>query len=170
MINPRERGELPTGSREISGHINHITFNAPLRRDVELIEALRRETGRNWFKRNTLSGRLQRHRFHLVDAGRYTATLKHETKMKPDWGLFTYLHGAGRTEAHKWLDRHRSDIGWRETARLRERILGEAPPAAVPGGLVDGRRGLWCTKRADRLGRVWGHRPPGMRADSESRP
>ncbi|MDP5009491.1 MAG: patatin-like phospholipase family protein, partial [Glaciimonas sp.] len=27
MINPRERMELPTGSREISGHINHITFN-----------------------------------------------------------------------------------------------------------------------------------------------
>ena len=50
--------------------------------------------------------------------------------MKPDWGLFTYLHGAGRTEAHKWLDRHRRDVGRYETARLKERILGEA--AAAP--------------------------------------
>ena len=46
--------------------------------------------------------------------------------MKPDWGLFTYLHGAGRTETHKWLDRHRGDVGRRETAHLGERILGEA--------------------------------------------
>ncbi len=126
MINPRERSELPTGSREISGHVNHITFNAPLRRDVELIEALRREARCGWFGRNTFAGRLRRHRFHLVDAGRYTAALKHETKMKPDWGLFTYLHGAGRTETHKWLDRHRGDVGRRETAHLGERILGEA--------------------------------------------
>lgn len=136
MINPRERSELPTGSREISGHINHITFNAPLRRDVELIGALRREARGRWFNRNTFAGKLRRHRFHLVDAGRYTAALKHETKMKPDWGLFTYLHGAGRTETHKWLDRHRSDVGHRETARLAERILGEPPleqPASLQG-------------------------------------
>lgn len=138
MINPRERSELPTGSREISGHINHITFNAPLRRDVELIETLRVEGARGWFKRSTLAGKLHRHRFHLVDAGRYTASLKHETKMKPDWGLFTYLHGAGRTEAHKWLDRHRRDVGRRETARLGERILGAEPPA-VAGGDEQGR-------------------------------
>lgn len=136
MINPRERSELPTGSREISGHINHITFNAPLRRDVELIEALRVEAAGSWFNRNTLAGKLRRHRFHLVDAGRYTAALKHETKMKPDWGLFTYLHGAGRTEAHKWLDQHRGDVGRRETARLAERILGEETrqvPLGMPG-------------------------------------
>ena len=44
---------------------------------------------------------------------------------KPDWGLFTYLHGAGRTETHKWLDRHRNDVGRRESARLGERILGD---------------------------------------------
>jgi len=133
MVNPRERMELPTGSREISGHINHITFNAPLRRDVELIETLRQESKKSWFNRATLAGKLQRHRFHVVDAGRYTAALKHETKMKPDWGLFTYLHGAGRTETHKWLDRHRRDVGRRETARLGERILGEPVPAHEPG-------------------------------------
>lgn len=150
MINPRERGELPTGSREISGHINHITFNAPLRREVELIEALRAEAGRGWLRRNSFAGRLRRHRFHLVDAGRYTALLKHETKMKPDWGLFTYLHGAGRTEAHKWLDRHRRDVGRLETARLGERILG-APVLAEPVALPDEDGGLMAPQTADAL-------------------
>lgn len=134
MLNPRERSELPTGAREITGHVNHITFNAPLRRDIELIDALRNEASRSWLglmRGNSLATRLKRHRFHMIDAGRYTATLRPETKMKPDWGLFTYLHGAGRTETHKWLDRHRTDIGRRETARLGERILGQAPSAPV---------------------------------------
>ena len=135
MINPVSRPELPTGSREIPGHINHITFNAPLRRDVELIEALRRESTPGWFGRNSLAGRLLRHRFHMIDAGRHTAALKPETKMKPDWGLFTYLHGAGRTETHKWLDRHRKDVGRRETADLAARILGceVSRPVPLPG-------------------------------------
>jgi len=156
MLNPRERSELPTGSREISGHINHITFNAPLRRDVELIETLRREGRRSWLNRKSLAGRLQRHRFHLVDAGRYTQALKHETKMKPDWGLFTYLHGAGRTETHKWLDRHRGDVGRRETARLAERILGDvpteaadkAPAAGVPVSGIPAEAAVGLVRRA----------------------
>ncbi|MCB1505906.1 MAG: patatin-like phospholipase family protein [Hyphomicrobiaceae bacterium] len=154
MINPVARNELPTGSREISGHINHITFNAPLRRDVELIEMLRRETGRGWLGRHTVSGRLQRHRFHMVEAGRYTATLKHETKMKPDWGLFTYLHGAGRTEMHKWLDRHGSAVGRHETVNLGARILGHGDaaasgaPAAGAGGMVAIEPGRAIARRA----------------------
>lgn len=156
MINPRERNELPTGSREISGHISHITFNAPLQRDVELIETLRREASGGWFNRGTLAGKLRRHRFHLVDAGRYTATLKHETKMKPDWGLFTYLHGAGRTETHKWLDQNRRNVGRMETARLSERILGEGaqlPPVLLPGqseagGIVAAQEATNALKRA----------------------
>ncbi len=138
MLNPTVKPELPTGSREIAGHVNHLTFNAPLRRDIELIEALRREPGGGFLRRHSLSGRIKAHRFHLIDAGRYTSMLKPETKMKPDWGLFTYLHGAGRTETHKWLDRHRADVGRRDTARLGERFLGAAEGGAIiPAGSAD---------------------------------
>jgi hypothetical protein len=51
--------------------------------------------------------------------------------MKPDWGLFTYLHGAGRTEAHKWLDRNRRHVGKRESVDLRARFLEGGPEAAA---------------------------------------
>ena len=138
MLNPTVKPELPTGAREIAGHVNHLTFNAPLRRDVEMIETLRREPGGGLRHRHSLSGRLKAHRFHLIDAGRYTSMLKPETKMKPDWGLFTYLHGAGRTETHKWLDRHRTDVGRRDTAKLAERFLGAGQVGADPRpGVVD---------------------------------
>lgn len=122
MLNPVYTPVLPTGVREIQGHINRLTFNAPLRRDVELIAALRREGRRHW---SPLAARnpYLKHRFHLIEAGRYTLGLKPDSKMKPDAGLFTYLHGAGRMEAHKWLERHRADIGRRETVDLASRLM-----------------------------------------------
>lgn len=125
-LSPLEKPGLPTGAREIAGHINRLTFNAPLLRDVEIIETVRSTSrGLFGFRRGPL-GPLARHRFHLVDAGRHTSSLSAESKMKPDWGLFTYLHGAGRIEAHKWLDLHRRHVGRRESVDLAGRFLGAA--------------------------------------------
>jgi NTE family protein len=139
QLNPNYKSELPTGAREIAGHVNRLTFNAPLRRDVELIEAVRRESGRSWWSRRGRRSALVAHRFHLIEAGRYTSGLSPDSKMKPDWGLFTYLHGAGRTETHKWLDRHRGDIGRRETADLGALFLDpRATHAAETAKLVEG--------------------------------
>ena len=49
--------------------------------------------------------RLARHRFHLIEAGRFTSALAPESKGKPDLELLLYLHGAGRSETEKWLAR-----------------------------------------------------------------
>ena len=123
-LSPLEKAGLPTGAREIAGHINRLTFNAPLLRDVEIIETVRATSrGLLGFRRGPLNA-LARHRFHLVDAGRHTSSLSAESKMKPDWGLFTYLHGAGRIEAHKWLDLNRRHVGRRESINLAARFLG----------------------------------------------
>lgn len=127
QINPLVRDGLPTGVREIAGTVNRLTFNAPLLRDIELIEAVRETAGRGRFG-GRAKGRLAplaRHRFHLIEAGRYTATLPDDSKMKPDMGLLTYLHGAGQTQAHKWLGRHRAAIGRRSSVDLKERFLSE---------------------------------------------
>lgn len=131
QLNPAYKPELPTGAREIASHINRLTFNAPLRRDIELITAVRAEARGSWWSGGRSASPLVRHRFHLIEAGRYTAGLSPESKMKPDWGLFTYLHGAGRTETHKWLDRHRADVGKRETVDLAARLLSGPTDAAA---------------------------------------
>lgn len=117
-VNPLVMRTLPTGAREIAAHANTLTFNAPLRRDVEIVLAAR-ELAQGW--RNRTRSRLKplaHHRFHLIEAGRYTGALSHETKMKPDWGLFMHLHHAGRAETSDWLDRHRASIGRHETVDL----------------------------------------------------
>ncbi len=127
QINPLVKQGIPTGVREIAGYANRLTFNAPLLRDVEIIETVRETMGGTFRARRGRLRPLATHRFHLIEAGRYTAALSDESKMKPDLGLLTYLHGAGRTQAHKWLHTHRAAVGRRSSVDLKARFL--APEA-----------------------------------------
>ena len=127
QINPLMRRELPKGVREIAGAVNRLTFNAPLLRDIEFILAVRETTrGRRYF--GGIGGgqymALAQHRFHMIEAGRYTSSLSDDSKMKPDLGLLTYLHSAGRTQAHKWLAQNLAAVGKRETVDLAARFFG----------------------------------------------
>jgi len=126
-INPLERRGLPRSAREIAGAVNRLTFNAPLLRDVELIlhvrDCMRGALG--GIRRGPMSG-LASHRFHMIEAGRYTASLSDDSKLKPDLGLLTYLHSAGRTQAHKWIGQHLGSVGKRESVDLRQRFSARA--------------------------------------------
>ncbi len=123
QINPTAITALPTGVREISDHANRLTFNAPFLRDIEIIETARRTQRSAWISGRGPMARLARHRFHLIEAGRYTSVLKPDSKTLPDWGLLTYLHGAGRSEAGKWIERHLRYIGRRSSVDFQKRYL-----------------------------------------------
>jgi NTE family protein len=155
QLNPVELRTDPKSAREIAGHISHITFNQPLMRDVAMILAAR-ESATGWLglRRGRL-GRLARHRFHLIEAVRYTAPLGFESKLKPDGELVGYLFAAGRTEAQKWLERHWPSVGRTETADLAGIVqdqrgtspagsAGRAAPSAKTGSesLPTGREGV----------------------------
>ena len=128
QLNPFVKKGVPTGAREIASSTNRLTFNAPLMRDVEVITAVKESApARGLFG---LSSRvtgpyapLAEHRFHMVEAGRYTAGLPDDSKLKPDLGLLTYLHGAGRTQALRWLGQNKTSIGKRSTVDLKARFL-----------------------------------------------
>lgn len=129
QLNPLVRQELPTGVREISLHANRLAFNAPLMRDVELIETVRQCSQRWLGGARGRYGRLATHRFHLIEAGRYTSTLSPDSTMKPDWSTLNYLYSAGRDEAEKWLGRHRASVGHRSSVDLAERFLSHDRPS-----------------------------------------
>jgi len=151
QLNSMVREDLPTGTREISLHAYRLAFNAPLIREVELIEAVRETMqGRIGGPRGRF-GKLASHRFHLIDAGRHTGTLSADSTMKPDRELLAHLFNAGRDEADKWLIRHRASIGRRSTVDLKARFLardrggngetdalgGQAPSNAKTMGMSD---------------------------------
>jgi len=147
QLNSLVRPGLPTGVREISLHANRLAFNAPLIREIELIETVREcWQGRIGGPRGRY-GKLATHRFHLIEAGRYTGALSPDSTMKPDWQLLSYLFNAGRDEAGKWLSRHRASIGRRSTVDLKERFL-TVERACDPGADADSERASVKAKAA----------------------
>ena len=134
-LNGIDKPGVPMTAREITARINQITFNQPMLRDMQLIETVRAQHRRWSGPANAGDARLARHRFHLIDAGRFTSSLPPESKGKPELDLLLYLHGAGRSETEKWLARTRSGIGRRSTVDFARDLLsgraGATPPPAT---------------------------------------
>lgn len=139
MVSPRDNDTLPTTARDIAYHTNRLTFNAPLSRDIEIITAVR-ETAGSIMPKGRLAP-LARHRFHIIDGGAVTGALSPESTMKPDWNVMTYLHGAGRDHADKWLDKARSDVGRHETVDLARHFFPGIAGTDQPHVIAAGPRG-----------------------------
>ena len=131
-LNPLETKGVPTSARDITARINQLTFAQPILRDIEVIETVRSLASR-WSRfKSAADTRLARHRFHLIDAGRFTSSLAPDSKGKPDIELLTYLHSAGRSETEKWMVRSRRSIGRRASVDLRKHFLsGRSEPAPL---------------------------------------
>lgn len=143
MVSPRDNGALPTTARDIANHTNRLTFNAPLLRDIEIITAVRETCGSIMPKGRLAS--LARHRFHVIDGGEVTGALNPETTIKPDWAVMTYLHGAGRDSADKWLSASRDSVGRTESVDLSRHffpgIAGHDSAKDRPHVIAAGPRG-----------------------------
>jgi NTE family protein len=145
QLSPLKKEGLPTGAREIQAHVNRLTFNAPLIRDVEIIEMAREAMHGVVRSRFSRLRPLAQHRFHLVEAAPYTGLLSDKSMIHPDLELLNHLHAAGRTEADRWFSTNSNAIGKRSTVNLRAHFesvragrrlkpkddleAGEAPPA-----------------------------------------
>lgn len=144
LLNPSTRHVLPVSAQEIAAHQNLLTFNAPLLRDVAVIEAVRESEG-GWLKRTLGGGSrlspLARHRFHMIEAGRHTRALPADSKMKPNWNMFQDLKRAGRQETHLWIGTHLASVGRRATVDLKARFLDEPPGPKARGGRDQGVAG-----------------------------
>jgi NTE family protein len=122
------RDTRPTTAREIATHISYLTFNRPYVDTLERIATLQARPQAagllsRWLTPKSADDRIARHRFHLIDAGRFTSSLPTNSQGKPDEAMIGRLFHAGRGEAAKWLDRHRDDIGHRDTADLATRLM-----------------------------------------------
>ncbi len=126
LLNPTSRAAVPTQAADILGQINRITFNQPLLRDVREILSIRAAlAGPQGVLLSGERKRVARHRFHLIEAGGYTATLPESSKLRPDRVTSDKLFEAGRHETEGWLARHAKSVGHRETVDLAMRLLPE---------------------------------------------
>jgi NTE family protein len=124
QLNPLDIGAVPRSARDISGHVNTVTFNQPLLRDIAVLALAQDErSGGSLLRRRGRLERLARHRLHVIDAGPHTVGLGAQSKALPERSVLTFLFTVGRKEASRWLARHKGDIGRRQTVDLRARYL-----------------------------------------------
>ena len=124
LLNPVEKAGRPRTARDIAAEFNRVTFSQPLLRDIAEITNLAGDRPGFFARPGPRARRIGGHRFHLIEAGRHTSVLAPETKLRPDRELLDLLHGAGREEAGRWLDRCKRDIGRRSSIDLGGHFFG----------------------------------------------
>ncbi len=122
QINPITENTVPTNAQEIAARISRIVFNEPLRREVELIAQCREVATEGIAIGGRLRRRVREHRFHHIEAARYTEKLGHGSKMTPDWTMLSHLFQCGRSAAEAWLKKHASSVGRCQTVDLASKF------------------------------------------------
>ncbi len=128
LLNPIEKFGTPRSTRDIASEVNRVTFSQPLLRDIAEITEAQAEKRGLWPRRATRRTRIAAHRFHMIEAGRHTAMLAPETKMRPDREMIEQLRTAGQDDAKRWFGRHIGDIGHRSSVDFNAQFFGPMEP------------------------------------------
>jgi NTE family protein len=123
QVNPDNDLAVPTSAAEIAARVNRLTFNAPLRQEVALIERCRALATDGLAFGGALRRRYLEHRFHLIAGASATLPLGEASKLTPTWGLVMRLRDAGRAAASEWLERYYESLGRRATVDLAAKFL-----------------------------------------------
>jgi len=113
QLDPKSEADLPRKPSEIALRINRITFNGPMRRDLETIALCQQVAGRSFGFGNALQRRFRRHRLHSIEAERYTRKLGQASKLTPEWDLLVHLKTKGRRAAGTWLRKNADTLAVR---------------------------------------------------------
>ena len=127
QISPDRDPGLPSTNDEISANIGRLTFNQPLRTQIERIDMCRRMPRVPLLSENAVR-RMGRHRFHLVDGSSHILKLARGSKLSPDWKMIEGLRDNGRSGAEDWSGRHLRSVGKRDTADLYAKYFSDRQP------------------------------------------
>jgi NTE family protein len=125
QINPLERTEVPTSSRDIVNRVNEISFNSSLASEFRAVEFVARLIDYGRLQRGTGPGQYRRINAHRIVLGENQKSFSAETKLSTDYDFFCMLQAAGRRAARRFLDEHFDDIGQRSTFDLRAEAQAE---------------------------------------------
>lgn len=79
---------------------------------------LREHAGHRWPRLGRIERRVDKARFHVIDAEALMGSLATETKLAANLQFFTLLRDAGRSHARAWLEQHGAAVGRRSTVDL----------------------------------------------------
>jgi len=106
-IDAQGHPDLPTTAREISNRLERILMNAPLLREIQMIDELASlaESG------SELGQRLRLLALHHVLPPEHMSQFEATSKLNTDWSFLTGLRDIGRETAEAWLIDNLDKIG-----------------------------------------------------------
>jgi len=111
LLSPSRLGDNPQSAREIQARAVDIAFNSAFRREMSTILQAREYAAASLLPLGRLERRLQRLRFHLIDATRDMRTLPYESKMTAHLPFLETLRDMGRERARRWLRSKDAAVG-----------------------------------------------------------
>ncbi|MGE0036832.1 MAG: patatin-like phospholipase family protein [Xanthobacteraceae bacterium] len=125
QLNPLQRRDVPTRTREIMSRISEINFNASLLSELRSVEFINRFIDEGRLPRGTGHGefrRLRLHRLALDHSGNAPAA-RHS--LNTDFQYFETLHKLGQRATRRFLDANFDSIGHNSTIDAEDEVEAE---------------------------------------------
>ena len=113
QLNPVERRQMPTRTREIMSRVSEINFNASLLSELRSVEFVNRLVDEGRLPRGFGRGEFRRIRLHRIALD--DEALSARSTLNTEFEYFETLHKLGQRATRRFLDAHFDDIGRRST-------------------------------------------------------
>ena len=132
LLAPLQRNDTPRTLEEIDARITELAFSSHFMRDMRMFaqatsyarggRPLGAAAWSGWLGWSTgrLEKRLQRMRFHMVDASNLASMERTETKMLAYGPFLERLRAQGQERGAQWLASHTADLGRRSSFDIHE--------------------------------------------------
>ena len=127
QINPRERRNTPTRTREILSRISEINFNASLLSELRAVAFVNRLIDEGRLPRGMGEGEFRRVKLHRIAMDEPGESSRAAGTLNTDYQTFERLHKRGQRATRRFLDAHFDDIGRHSTID----VAVEAEPELV---------------------------------------
>ena len=119
LLTPLHYAETPASAQDIKGRLRELAFNATFLREMRMFAHLRTLVSTSLFPLGRMERRLNRARFHVINAESLMSELHAESKLSVNLPFFKRLFDNGQAQAEAWLSEHHGAIGQQSTVDLK---------------------------------------------------
>jgi NTE family protein len=120
LLSPLQREGTPRTVEEIESRIVELAFSANFMREMRMFAKAVEFSNPTFMTWGRLERRLQKMRFHMIDASQLLSLQRTETKLISHGPFLELLREQGRSRATKWLVAHCADVGKRASIDVKQ--------------------------------------------------
>ncbi|WP_296489268.1 patatin-like phospholipase family protein [Rhodoferax sp.] len=120
LLSPLRREGTPNTVQEIESRIAELAFSANFMREMRMFVDAVEFSSPTFLTWGRLERRLQKMRFHMIDASELVSLQRTETKLLAHGPFLALLCGQGRERATDWLAQSADGIGRRSTVDMNK--------------------------------------------------